>query len=49
MTNQHHGTILRRDNALGRGDVVGQGHGGMLHDGDCISLFLQGVVDALPT
>ncbi len=49
MAHQDYGAGLRRKNSLRDGDVVTQRYRWILDDADLVAVFLQDVVDALPT
>src|SRR5438093_2813996 len=48
MADEHHGTILRGDDADGRADVFGQRDRGILDDADLVPVLPQEAVDRLP-
>lgn len=49
MPYEHHGALLRGDDALGCGHIVGQRSCRILHDTDAVAVLLQDPVNALPT
>ena len=48
VADEDHRFALRVDDALGRGDVVGERERRVLDDADVVAVLLQVVVDALP-
>src|SRR5208337_4758919 len=48
MSHENNGAFLLGDYAFGRGHVVGQRGGRILHDADAIAVLLEDLVDAFP-